>query len=122
MTMRKNTVLWVIQGLLAAVFLLAGGMKLILPISAMQGPISLPGPLLRFIGVAEVCGALGLVLPSLLRIRPELTPIAAAGLVIIMLGATVITIMGGSIAGALLPLVVGVLAATVVYGRTRCTV
>jgi hypothetical protein len=79
----------------------------------------LPGALLRFIGVAEVLGAIGLILPSLLRIRPRLTPIAAGGLVIIMIGAVVITVMGGSIAGAVLPLITGVLAAWVAYGRTR---
>jgi hypothetical protein len=59
------------------------------------------------------------VLPGLLRIHRELTPVAAAGLVIIMIGATVITAMGGSFAPALVPCVVGVLAASVAYGRTR---
>jgi len=56
--MRTNTVLWGIQGLLAALFAFAGAMKLVLPVEAMQqGPMALPGPFLRFIGVAEVCGA-----------------------------------------------------------------
>ena len=79
--MRRNVTLWVIQGLLAALFLFAGSMKLILPIEAMAGPVALPGAFLRFIGVVEVLGAVGLVLPWLLRIRPELTPLAGAGLV-----------------------------------------
>ncbi len=82
----------------------------------------LPGLFMRFIGVAEVLGAIGLILPGLLRIRPGLTPLAAAGLVIIMIGATVVTLMGGSVAMALIPLiplVVGLLAAFVVYGRWR---
>jgi hypothetical protein len=94
-------------------------MKLVVPIEAMAGPVALPGLLLRFIGVAEVAGAIGLILPGLLRIRAELTPLAATGLVIIMIGATVITAMGGAIAPAVVPFVVGVLAASVAYGRSR---
>jgi len=109
--------LWVVQGLLAAVFLFAGGMKLVLPLEKLAGPVTLPGPFLRFIGVCEVLGALGLILPGLLRIRPGLTPLAAAGLVIIMIGATVITLMGGELTAALISLVVGLLAAFVAYGR-----
>lgn len=117
--MRKNVTLWVVQGLLAALFLFAGVMKLVMPIEAMAGPVALPGLLLRFIGVAEVLGAVGLILPGLLRIHAELTPVAAAGLVIIMIGATVITAMGGTIAPAVVPFIVGVLAASVAYGRAK---
>jgi hypothetical protein len=111
--------LWVVQGLLAAVFLFAGGMKLVLPLEKLAGPVTLPGPFLRFIGVCEVLGALGLILPGLLRIRPGLTPMAAAGLVIIMIGATVLTLMVGEITAAVLSAVVGLLAAFVAYGRWR---
>jgi len=117
--MRKNGTLWMVQGLLAALFLFAGVMKLVLPVEAMAGPVALPGLFLRFIGVCESLGAVGLILPGLLRIHQELTPVAAAGLVIIMAGATVITMMGGAIAPALVPLIVGALAASVAYGRTR---
>jgi uncharacterized membrane protein YphA (DoxX/SURF4 family) len=84
--------LWIIQGLLALLFLFAGGMKLVLPIEEMTKQMPMPGPFLRFIGVAEILGALGLILPGLLRIRPGLTPLAAAGLVIIMIGATALTL------------------------------
>ena len=115
--MRRNVTLWIIQGLLAALFLFAGVMKLILPIEAMAGPVALPGAFLRFIGVVETLGAIGLVLPWLLRIRPVLTPLAGAGLVVIMAGATVINAIGGSAAGAAMPLVIGLLAATVAYSR-----
>jgi hypothetical protein len=111
--------LWIVQGLLALLFLFGGGMKLVMPLEAMTGEIPLPGPFLRFIGLAEALGALGLILPGLLRIRPGLTPLAAAGLVIIMIGATVITLASGSVAPALFPLVVGLLAAFVAYGRWR---
>jgi uncharacterized membrane protein YphA (DoxX/SURF4 family) len=117
MTTRKNVMLWTVQILLAALFLFAGGMKLVLPIEAMAGPVPLPGALLRFIGVVEVLGGLGLVLPGLFRIRTGLTPLAAAGLVVVMTGATVITLMGGMIAGALFPALVGALCAWVASAR-----
>ncbi len=92
-------------------------MKLVMPLEGMAGPIALPGWFIRFIGVTEVLGAIGLILPQLLRIRPVLTPAAAAGLLIIMSGATVITVMGGAIAPALFPLVVGLLLVSIAYGR-----
>jgi hypothetical protein len=116
---RVNVALWVVQGLLAALFLFAGGAKLVMPLDQMEGPVALPGWFMRFLGVAEVLGALGLVLPGLLRIRPGLTPLAAAGLVIIMIGATVITWVGGMVGVALMNVVVALLAAFVAYGRWR---
>ena len=115
--MAVNIALWIVQGLLAVIFLVAGSMKLILPIEALSGPVALPGPFLRFIGVAEVLGAIGLILPWLLRIRPGLTPLAAAGLVVVMAGATVVTAMAGQVGPALVPLIVGLLAALVAYSR-----
>ena len=113
--------LWIVQGLLALLFLFAGGMKLVLPLDQLTGPVPLPGLFVRFIGVAEVLGAIGLILPELLRIRPILTPLAAIGLVIIMIGAIVVTLAGGEVAPALIPLVVGLLLAFVAYGRWRLT-
>jgi len=107
------------QGLLALLFLFAGGVKLILPIAAMTKQIALPGWFLRFIGVAEVLGGIGLILPGITRIRTGLTSLAASGLVIIMIGATWITVAVGSIASALFPLAVGLLAAFVAYARSR---
>ena len=111
--------LWIVQGLLALIFLFAGGMKLVLPVEEMTKQVPLPGWFLRFIAVCEVLGAIGLILPGLLRIRPGLTPLAAAGLVIIMIGATVVTLMTADVALALIPLVVGLLSAFVAYGRWR---
>jgi uncharacterized membrane protein YphA (DoxX/SURF4 family) len=116
-----NIALWIIQALLAALFLFTGGMKLITPIEEMTKQIAMPGWFLRFIGVAEVLGAIGLILPWLLRIYPNLTPLAAAGLVIIMAGATVLTVIIGDIPTALMPLATGMLCVFVAYGRWRLT-
>ena len=113
--------LWGVQGLLALIFLFAGGMKLVLPLEAMTLQLPLPDWFLRFIGVAEVLGAIRLMLPRLLGIRPGLTPLAASGLVIIMIGATVLTLAGGDAAPALVPLVVGLLSAFVAYRRWQST-
>jgi uncharacterized membrane protein YphA (DoxX/SURF4 family) len=118
--MRWNTrsvLLWTAQALLAALFLFAGGMKLTAPAEALAGFGPLPVPFLRFIGVCETLGALGLILPGLTRIAPVLTPLAAAGLVIIMIGATTVTLLLGGGATALVPLVVGIVAASIAYGR-----
>jgi uncharacterized membrane protein YphA (DoxX/SURF4 family) len=111
--------LWTVQVLLALLFVFAGGMKLVLPIEEMTKQMPMPGGFLRFIGVAELLGGLGLILPGLLRVRPGLTPLAAAGLVIIMIGATVISFLVGGALLALMPLGVGILAAFVAYGRWR---
>ena len=116
-TKQRGAVLWVIQGLLAALFLFAGGFKLALPLAALAKVSPLPAPFLKFIGACEVTGALGLILPGLLRIRPALTPLAAAGLAIIMTGATVVTLATQGVAPAVLPFVVGILAAAVALGR-----
>jgi hypothetical protein len=111
--------LWILQGLLAATFLFAGSMKLMLPIEMLTAQMPLPGLFVRFIGVSEVLGAVGLILPCLLHIRQGLTPLAASGLVIVMIGATALTIATGDVVSALLPLTVGLLATFVAFGRSR---
>ena len=105
------------QGLLAAHVLFAGGMKLITPVAVLAVMFPFPGGFVRFIGICEVLGAFGLILPWALGIRRELTPLAAAGLAIIMVGATVSTLAIGGGALALVDVVIGVLAASIVYGR-----
>jgi uncharacterized membrane protein YphA (DoxX/SURF4 family) len=117
-----NIVLWIIQILLTLLFLFAGGTKLFMSEAALKqmappNSIVLPILLLRFIGLCEVLGALGLILPGVTRIRRGLTPLAACGLLIIMIGAVVITVMGLGAAAAITPLVAGVLCAVVAYGR-----
>jgi hypothetical protein len=119
-----NIVLWIIQGLLALLFLFSGGMKLVIPpdvLRSMGSPnqVVLPGLFIQFIGVCEVLGALGLILPGLLRIRTGLTPSAATGLVIIMIGATVLTMIGDGVGLAVIPFVTGLLTLFIAYGRWR---
>jgi hypothetical protein len=116
---KANVTLWIIQGVLCALFLFAGVSKLVMPIEAMTSQIHLPGLFIRFIGIAESLGALGLVLPGLLKIRPHLTSLAAGGLVAIMIGATSLTLATPAPIGALFPFVVGLLAAYVAYGRIQ---
>ena len=115
-----NRALWIVQALLGLFFALGSGApKLLLPPESLALPISLPRPFLLFIGVAEVLGGLGLILPGLLRIRPGLTPLAAAGLVLVTIGATVYQLASGQVASALFPVALGLLCAFVAYGRWR---
>jgi hypothetical protein len=114
---QKNVALWTVQGVLAGLFLFAGSTKWVLPPEMLNGPVALPLGFLRFIGAAEIVGALGLVLPGILRNRRYLTPLAAQGLAIIMVGATIVTLMGGAVAPALIPAAVGALAVVVALGR-----
>jgi DoxX-like family len=114
-----NLALWIVQVVLALLFFFTGGMKLVLPLDKLTGPVTLPGWFTRLLGVAEVLGAVGLVLPSLLRIQPWLTPLAALGLILVMIGAIAITLAFGLNGAALFSLVVGLLAAFVAYGRWR---
>lgn len=116
-----NILLWILQILLGALFLFAGITKFVMSTEEMTKgmKVPLPGSLLLFIGAVEVLGGLGLILPSLVKIKPILTPLAAIGLAIIMIGATVITVMGGDVLPALAPLVITVLLLFVAYGRLK---
>jgi uncharacterized membrane protein YphA (DoxX/SURF4 family) len=113
-----NWALWTIQILLALLYLFSGSMKFVMPVAKMnEGAVKFPGLFYHFIGTCEVLGGLGLILPGLTGIRRGLTPLAAAGLLIIMIGATTVTLMDGMGIVALLPFIVGVLVAIVAYGR-----
>src|ERR1043165_9215364 len=116
-----NILLWILQCLLGLLFIFSGTTKFVMSVEQMnaQGPIFLPGVFLHFIGVCEILGGIGLIVPSALRIAPRLTPLAAAGLAIITAGATVITLMGPMKGMVLLPLVTCVLCIFVAYGRWR---
>lgn len=112
-----SVVLWTTQGVLAAVFVLSGVMKFMMPVAQMAKQSSLPVPFLYFIGVCEFLGGIGLVAPALFRIWPVLTPVAACGLMIIMAGATVVSMPMGWLAA--IPFLFGALAAFVAYGRFK---
>jgi uncharacterized membrane protein len=116
-----NRTLWIVQFLLALLFLFAGVMKFVMPVEQMvqDMPSALAnGAFMHFIGACEILGGIGLLLPSLLRIKPGLTPLVAAALVIIMIGATILSLPQG-IGIAMIPLVTGLLSGFIAYGRWR---
>ena len=115
--------LWVAQGLLAALFLMAGLMKLTQPVDALAQQLpwvtSVPELLVRFIGLAELAGALGLVLPAALRVQPRLTVLAALGLVAVMVLATLFHVTRGELSVVPMNVVIAAHAGFVAWGRTR---
>jgi hypothetical protein len=112
--------LWIVQGLLALLFLGLGLMKLVIPLDEMAAQVGLSVLFIRFIGFVEVLGAAGLVLPGLLKIRTGLVPLAASGLAIVTLGATAFHLLNGDgLAMASFPLIVALLSGFVAYGRWR---
>ena len=115
--------LWVAQVVLAVAFAFAGQLHLLTPIPALVGQAAwagaVPVTLARFIGAAEIVGALGLLLPALTRIRPSLTPMAAGGLATIMVLATVVHLVRGEMSLVPVNLVLGGLAVFVWWGRTK---
>ena len=117
-----NIALWVAQVLLFAAFAMAGTMKLTTPIWEMAQSAAwvsdMPG-LVRFIGLSEIAGAMGVLLPSLTRIKPALTPIAALGLVTVMTLAVGYHLTHNEAALIGAPAALGLLSAFVVWGRFR---
>jgi uncharacterized membrane protein YphA (DoxX/SURF4 family) len=120
-----NIGLWVAQALLAALYLMAGWMKLTQPIDAlaamsMAWAPTMPEPFVRFVGLMEVLGAIGLILPAATRILPFLTPLAALGLTIVQVAAIILHAVRGETAMSLpLNLVLLALSLFVLWGRTR---
>lgn len=114
--------LWVAQVLLAIAFAMAGVMKLVTPaveLAKTTGALVPSVEMVRFIGVAELAGALGLILPALTRIRPGLTPLAAAALAVVMVLATGYHAIRGEFASLPATIVLGALAIFVAWGRTQ---
>lgn len=115
--------LWIVQGLLAVAFVIAGFMKMTTPLDVLAQQMAwagnVPGGLVRFIGVAELLGGLGLVLPAATRIKPVLTPLAAAGLLTVMLLAAGYHLTHGEGAFILPNVILGALAAFVAWGRFK---
>ena len=111
-----NNLLWLLQILLALLFVFSGAVKFMIPAEDMAKdlPPYLSLGFIYFIGVCEVLGGIGLVVPWLTKIKPWLTPLAAVGLVIIMIGAVAVSPFDSKTA---IPATIGLLCAFVAYGR-----
>jgi putative oxidoreductase len=117
-----HILLWVVQVVLACVFGMAGFMKSTQPVDALvQGGIAwasqVPLPMVRFIGISELLGALGLILPAATKIKPFLTPLAALGLLTIMILAMAFHLSRGEAQALPINMVLGGLTAFVAWGR-----
>jgi uncharacterized membrane protein YphA (DoxX/SURF4 family) len=115
-----NKLLWTLQGLLAVIFL-AHGILLVFPPADMVAMMNEQlGVAFRiFLGVAEILAAIGLIAPGVTRILPWLTPLAAAGLMIVMVSATVLHVVRGENSSAVITAVILVLATAVAYLRWK---
>jgi hypothetical protein len=111
-----NILLWILQILLALLFVFAGVTKFIFPAPPELG---FPGWFLKFIGLCELLGGLGLVLPGLFRRQQFLTPLAAIGLTIIMIGAVAFSVKLFGVKSAISPLVIGLICAFIAYARWK---
>lgn len=113
--------LWAAQVLLGLAFGAAGVMKVTQPIEALADAMgwagAVPAALVRFIGTAEILGALGLILPAATRIKPALTPLAAAGLTTIMTLASLFHVSRGEFGALPINLILGAVAAFIAWGR-----
>jgi uncharacterized membrane protein YphA (DoxX/SURF4 family) len=116
-----NIALWIVQTLLALAFLLAGSMKVSQPIERLRKRMNwanhVSPAVVRLVGSLEILGAVGLILPALIHILPWLTPVAALGLVLTMIGAAIVHIRLKEFSGLGAPLVLLLLALFIVYGR-----
>ena len=113
--------LWIAQGVLALAFLAAGAMKLLMPIADLHDALAwtadVPTMLVRLIGLAEVLGGLGLILPAATRVRPHLTALAAAALALDMAVATLFHLVRGEASMTPVTLILGAALAFVTWGR-----
>jgi putative oxidoreductase len=115
-----NIALWIIQALLAAAFVMAGGMKAFMPVAELtKAGMTMAPALARFIGAAELAGAVGLILPAATRIAPKLTPLAAVGLLTVMVLATGFHVTRGEWHSVPVTVGLGTLAAFVAWGRFK---
>lgn len=109
---------WIVSALLALFFLFVGVAKAFAPWEGLAAAsMGVPVILLKIAGFAEIIGAIGLILPSLTRVMPILTPIAAVGLVVTMIGATSINVGLGLPAVAIQTAIAGILSAFVAWAR-----
>jgi uncharacterized membrane protein YphA (DoxX/SURF4 family) len=117
-----NIVLWVLQAVLAAVFLSAGLPKIAKPKEELVASMgewvnSFPAPGVKLLGLVEVLGAIGLIVPPLVGVAPVLSPVAAVGIVVIMVGAIVAHARESAGSKIAMNVVLGVLAVVVAWGR-----
>ena len=116
-----NIALWIVAGLLAAMFAMAGGMKTFSPkeklVGTMEWAKTWSEPQIKALGVVEILGAIGLILPRALNIAPVLTPLAATGLAITMIGAVITHYRMKDFKGIGMPAVLLILAIVVAVGR-----
>ena len=116
-----HVALWIVQVLVAGMFLAVGLMKTLTPLSELSKTMPLasemPG-LLRFIGISEIAGGLGLLLPAALRIRPQLTVLAAAALTLVMVLAVLYHVSRGEFSAIGPGAVLGILSALIAWGRS----
>lgn len=115
-----NVSLWVAQILLAGMFLMVGIMKTFTPIEELSKTVPLAGEmpfLVRFIGLSELAGAIGLILPAALKFRPQLTTLAAGALAFVMVLAMIYHIFKGEYAAIGTNIVLGIIGVFIVFGR-----
>lgn len=111
---------WIVSGLLAVAFLFAGLFKLLASTADLEASAQgVPIVLLRIAGTAEVLGAIGLILPAATHIKPILTPLAATGLVLTMIGATITNFIIGEYVVMAETMLLGVLSGWVAWARFR---
>lgn len=117
-----HVALWIVQGVLGALFAFAGATKMFQSIpdlaASMPWIATVSPALVRFIGVAELLGGIGLILPAATRIAPGLTPVAGAGLTVVMLLASAFHVSRGELMALPVPIVFGALASFVAWGRS----
>ena len=115
--------LWAAQALLGLAFGFAGIFKSTAPIAEltqkMVWPGAMPEAMVRFIGVSELLGAVGLILPGVTKLKPQLTPLAACGLALIMLLAAAFHLNRGELSALPVNAVLGGIAAFIAWGRFR---
>ncbi|HYF03620.1 MAG TPA: DoxX family protein [Patescibacteria group bacterium] len=118
-----NITLWIAQVLLGGMFLMTGFMKLATPMADLATSLpwttDFPEAMVRFIGIAEVLGGLGLLLPSILRIKPVLTPLAALGLATVMVLAMGLHLMRGESQMIVMNLILAAIAVFIAWGRFK---
>lgn len=110
---------WIVSGLLALAFLFIGGAKVFASAADLESMAQgVPVVVLKVAGVAEMLGALGIILPAATRILPRLTPLAATGLVVTMIGATITNVLIGEYALIPQTIFLGTLAGSVAWARS----